>query len=284
MENKEKRILGGKQASLGQLPHCVYLEVKGTVSCTGAIIHEEWVLTAAHCVVKDKYDVAKPGSVIIEAGRTDGTFSPYMQIRRNERIVCHKDYDTRGLASHDISLINLDEPFLLTPVVNKVGFYNREWPKGGIWKECEAAGFGQTEEGKSGKLMYLNTIAKHGRRVCPCIDNDNLLQRIICLPPLLNEGPCFGDSGGALLCRGEIVGVAHTGLDRRFCSSLPKSELEKDCGSVYVYGVYMYTCPYLDWISKHVPGIPKKPRSCKGTLSSSPPKIANIIFFLFFTL
>ncbi|XP_075211193.1 trypsin-2-like [Lycorma delicatula] len=284
MANNERRIFGGNQAYQGQLPHCVSLEVKDLGFCTGAIIHEEWVLTAAHCVVKKNNDAAKPGSVTIKAGFTGASREVNVQIREGKRIVYHEDYVSKGLGKHDISLINSNTPFLLNSFVNKVGFYKWEWPQGGIWNQCEAAGFGLTEKGEKGKLMYLNTIAKHGRRNCPCVQKDYLLQRIICLPPLANEGGCFGDSGGALLCQGEIVGVAHVVIDRRSCSVFLTPEKKLDCGSIYVYAAYMYTCPYLDWISKHVPNIPKKPKSCKGTLSSSPPKIAIIIiFFKFFT-
>lgn len=43
-------IVGGADATLGQFPWQVYLNIESTWVCGGSLILENWVLTAAHCV------------------------------------------------------------------------------------------------------------------------------------------------------------------------------------------------------------------------------------------
>lgn len=46
------RIVGGEDAKDGQYPFIVSIRQYGSHSCGGSIINENWILTAAHCLVR----------------------------------------------------------------------------------------------------------------------------------------------------------------------------------------------------------------------------------------
>lgn len=85
---------------------------------------------------------------------------------------------------------------------------------------------------------------------------------MVCLKPERDSGICTGDSGGALVCDNKAVGVAHMIMDKNSCSFKRTPKL--DCGKVETIGIYMFICPYLDWIKSSVPGVPRTPASCKA--------------------
>ena len=45
------KIVGGSDASVGSWPWQVSMHFQGNFICGGTLIHREWVLTAAHCML-----------------------------------------------------------------------------------------------------------------------------------------------------------------------------------------------------------------------------------------
>ncbi|KAL1116291.1 hypothetical protein AAG570_005786 [Ranatra chinensis] len=143
---------------------------------------------------------------------------------------------------------------------------------------CTAYGWGV--HSKSGRpathLQVLNVTAGHGEEACPCSKRYQE-KRLVCLKPVKGQGICVGDSGSALVCGGEGVGVAHMIIDRRGCSFTKVPDLK--CGARDTIGVYMFLCPYLDWISGYVRGVPGTPQSCRGSRTDRPSD--HVLLFLY---
>ncbi|XP_022200488.1 serine protease 38 [Nilaparvata lugens] len=261
--------------SLGEMPHAVVVLIlengKTVGKCTGSIIHEAWVLTAGHCVVKNNGKQYAPGEILVVAGVIDyENKGPSAQERNGLQIVVHKDYVESRLAKFDLALIKV-LPFNVNNMVKPVKLSAKEWPQDGRMynRKCTSAGWGMLEgRTKTSVLHKQATTAKHGLKACHCVPDGYALKRIICLTPEDKIGVCFGDSGGALLCDGEAVGVSHVIMDKRSCSYFKSPDDTIMCESPAVFGVYMYICPFLPWIREHVPDMPTPPASCPAPPSA----------------
>ncbi len=109
----ESREDGRKWEAVGRL------EVAGKAFCTGALIDETLVLTAAHCL----YDATTGEAVPVEeiqflAGWRNGRASAYRRVRK---AVAHPDYEFSGppdpqRVRNDVALIQLQHPIRNTTI------------------------------------------------------------------------------------------------------------------------------------------------------------------------
>ncbi|CAG0902919.1 unnamed protein product [Cyprideis torosa] len=154
------RIINGHNAYLGQFPHQVSVQnYPGSHNCGGSIISQEWIVTAAHCVVGKSLSQMRvvSGTIYRATGGTVHTVT---------ESVVHEDYNPSPSAAfaYDFAVLRVSPPFAFSPYVNKItlgsAFTLLGLPFGnGIASGllCYASGWGRTDPGSS----TLPSILQH---------------------------------------------------------------------------------------------------------------------------
>ncbi|RZF33929.1 hypothetical protein LSTR_LSTR012271 [Laodelphax striatellus] len=261
----DRRVFGGSTVNQGQFPYQVSVLLKDNPVCTGTIIDESWVITAAHCVIEDKKMVSS-SDVSIRVGYVRKDLGSGQVVRASD-LAMHPDYTTLG-DKMDLALIKLQTPLEFSDQVRKIHLSADPWPPS-EGRMCTIAGYGSTENKTINELRFLQVKAFHGRNTCPCITKNVQLERLICLAPRKGQGACFHDVGGGLVCDGKVEGIIILIMDKRTCRYFTPDS-STDCRSKHVYSTCLYICPVLDWIKKYVPSVPPTPKSCNGCIKEAP--------------
>ncbi len=173
--------------SPGQVLAIGRLDVGGGL-CTASVIGSRWAITAKHCTRVSAEELT------MRVGRDPSN--------ANVRIGVVAEYDHPDL---DVSLIELElDPRLLVPELVPLRITTDEATDAWIGSIAEAAGYGQTPQGRLGTRYFTAepVVAISERAIT--IDGEGA------------RGVCFGDSGGPLLMRSSdgsvrIVGVLSGG-------------------------------------------------------------------------
>ncbi|KAL8222154.1 UNVERIFIED_CONTAM: hypothetical protein K2H54_075035 [Gekko kuhli] len=216
------RVIGGRDSAPGRQPWQVSIKLGLSHFCGGSLIHENVVVTAAHCVV-NLLDPELVKNLIVTVGEFD--------LRRTDKgeqnipvskIILHPAFSRFGRMNSDIALLYLKYSVKYGHEVQPICLPHKEdtFEEGTL---CVVSGWGKVSE--AGALSnILQEVA------LPIIDSRSCseLLEAMNLPPMGSsmlcagfpdggKDACQGDSGGPLACRGAsgtwtLAGITSWGI------------------------------------------------------------------------
>jgi secreted trypsin-like serine protease len=229
------RIIGGSSARAGQFPFAaaIYKTTEhGRYFCGGALISNEWILTAGHCVEDGVRFSVQLGS------HTLATNDANRVVLTANTSVLHPDFDSMTL-QNDVGLIKLNEPVQFSDYISTIFLPSTDLQSDAA---VTSIGWGQTDDFSPGPVDHLNyvDVVTMTDSDCKSFYGDQIGDNMFCVEGPYNEGTCLGDLGAPLVRsvlnerHMEHVGIS-TFLSTNGCESTDPSG-------------YTKTWPYLSWI------------------------------------
>lgn len=193
----DPRIVNGQNATRGQFPYYALLRV--TLSggqqgaCGGNLIHERFILTAAHCVAGATNFEVHLGALRVKDVNENGRV-----IVQTTKGIPHPRYFPM-IVWNDIALIELERPVALSDTVQLVKLPKQDEVFEG---KVIAAGFGLTNTtGKSlAEQLQFAPLQLIPQRECLAKFPFLLFRKsVVCAIGEQKESTCRGDSGGPLV-------------------------------------------------------------------------------------
>uniref|UniRef100_S4RVB8 Serine protease 1 n=1 Tax=Petromyzon marinus TaxID=7757 RepID=S4RVB8_PETMA len=237
----EDHIVGGSECAAHSQPWQVSLNI-GYHFCGGSLISSEWVVSAAHC-----YMPPSASRISVRIGEhnifaSEGT----EQWIQASKAIPHPQY-LSATTDNDIMLIKLSSPATLNQYAQAVPLPSSCVGTGVM---CTISGWGETQTSVGEDTIFKNPInvgvRRNGCRLCVYITvlgkhscrnsyPGDITNNMICLGYLEGgKDACKYDSGGPVVCNGQLQGIVSWG---RGCA-LPNSP-----------GVYTKVCNYNSWIT-----------------------------------
>ncbi|XP_026245652.2 putative serine protease 46 [Urocitellus parryii] len=241
------RVEKGRLVEVGKWPWQVSILFLGVYICSGSLIHQQWVLTAAHCLQRSK-DPTKYSVKVGVQQRPDATTQLLVS-----RIVIHENYS--NVMSQDIALMKLKDAVNWSPLVQPVCLPSVHF-KLIIGSMCWTIGWGRLKDEVAQKSPYsLQEVAVR------IIHNDFCNQRyqfllskdqkqfigddMLCASSELGSDTCQENSGSSLVCK-----LNNTWIQMGIVSWSYR------CGGRHRYpGIYTSTPHFTRWINKQVVGL-----------------------------
>ncbi|NP_001292861.1 granzyme A precursor [Macaca nemestrina] len=234
-----EEIIGGNEVTPHSRPYMVLLSLDGKTICAGALIAEDWVLTAAHCNLDKRSQVILGAHSITRKERE----KQIMRVKKEFPYPCYDPATHEG----DLKLLQLTEKAKINKYVTILHLPKKgDDVKPGTM--CQVAGWGKIHNSasQSDTLREVN-ITIIDRKICNDPNHYNfnpvIGMNMVCAGSLRGgKDSCDGDSGSPLLCNGVFRGVTSFGRKNK-CG---------DPGGPCVY--ILLSKKYLSWIIMTIKG------------------------------
>ncbi|RZC38661.1 brachyurin-like, partial [Asbolus verrucosus] len=187
-------IIGGDAARAGQFPFsaAIYITTEeGAYFCGGALISNEWILTAGQCVNGAVSFTIQLGSNNLKAS------DPNRVTAATSNYELHPDFNPDTL-ENDVGLIKLRQPVMYNEYIQRV-LVAYDYPSD--YTVLTGIGWGQTSDsvGELSEQLQYVTLTTISNEECRAVYGNQISDHMICVAGEYNEGACSGDSGSPIL-------------------------------------------------------------------------------------
>ncbi|CAG7818268.1 unnamed protein product [Allacma fusca] len=229
------KIVGGHEAPKNGYPSAVPLYYLAYPGCAATIVHQEWLVSAAHCVS------GTVGHHTFTAG--DHNLAIREDTEQNVTAIeayAHKQFN-RSTFHNDIALFKISPPLQLNKYVQKAVMPSPDFNPKGI---ATPVGWGATENQSISVVLMEVDVPLITNEECREAYPEKIFDSSICAVAIEGgKDACKGDSGGPLYFKQDgkqiLIGIVSNG---------------RGCGNKKYPGVYTRVSKFLGWM-KEITGI-----------------------------
>ncbi|KAI9594389.1 trypsin-like cysteine/serine peptidase domain-containing protein [Syncephalis fuscata] len=260
--NPVMKIAGGYRTTITEFPFAVRLLRTQNYICSGSIIGDRWILTAAHCIIdideskKTKRVVIRdPSKYAINIG-LNSDVNPNSIVSKN--VYAHPKYNW-NTARYDVGLLELSQPIKFTDAIQSVKLMKDE-SKLPVNQMLTVVGWGKEQAHKFATKLNRIELPNGSPEFCAKADGNYLTYRdqLMCTAYAPRKVICGGDSGGPLLIKvansnGAVGKRAAASWLQAGITSYTQNTLRRDsriCGEEGNVGFYARVDYFIPWIAK----------------------------------
>ncbi|XP_077978806.1 coagulation factor IX-like [Glandiceps talaboti] len=239
------RIYGGRDTKKGKWPWMVmlYHAGKNKSFCGGALLNQQWVITAAHCVEAVRADQS---DIKVLLGKYHSTKSDLEESEfKVKEMLVHPDYDLKTFDS-DIALIKVRGKANYTDYIGPVCLPDVDVAKKVLQSTASGwvTGWGKTNTQNTAAKLQKVKLEIFDHTECAKRLFDPVTDNMFCAYPKSankRKDACKGDSGSPFVkkieARWYLLGLVSWGVD---------------CADTYHPGVYTSVSKFDEWIRRTI--------------------------------